>query len=195
MSHTKESEYGRTEFKYNLKQWTDSEVGDGASQMNFRLMEGKGLCYYKIGVTDSGIPLGIYDEDFKYTCEIIKKMADRLSASVTLVEKQESPIKLTGFLEQKLFKKANYLDCVDLEEKRFIGMILVKCDTMIEKAKTGLQVREQLPTSETSSKGNLNICILGNVGKLHPSIREISQGIATDTIIYPLMNSTFFIKY
>lgn len=171
MAHSKEPEYGRIEFKYNLRKWTDNDVPDGAAQMNYRLMEGGGISYYKIGLTDSGIPLGIYDEDFEYTIEIIRKMAERLCASVTLIEKQESWIKITGILEQSLFKRSNnHLEIVDTEKQRFTGKILIKCDNMIEKAKVGLNVREVVASTETTSKGNLNICVLGNVDSSKSSL-------------------------
>lgn len=164
MSYSQEPEFGAVEFKYNLIKWGDHNLGDGASQMNYRLMEGKGKCTYKIGITDKGIPLGIHEEDFDFTVNMIKKMAERLSADVTLKSKVLSPLKLTGTAEQSLFKKANnHLAEFNISKPRFLGTLIITSEAMIEKAKTGLEVRETLAEHRPFQRGNLNVCILGNV--------------------------------
>lgn len=192
MSYSRESDYGKVEFKYNLRKWTDNDVGDGAAQMNFRLMEGSGICYYKIGVTDSGIPLGIYEEDFVYTIGMITKMAERLAATVEVIEKHRSGIRISESMEKRLFQRANnHLEEVDVTKERFFGKILIKCDNMVEKAKVGLNVREEIVPIENSSKGNLNICIMGNtdagkstlLGVLTSGKLDNSKGSARSNIL------------
>jgi len=39
--------------------------------MKFRLQEGNGLCFYKIGVQDDGTPVGINKEEMFFTLSIL----------------------------------------------------------------------------------------------------------------------------
>jgi len=163
MAYKPESANGNSEFKYNLRRWTEDNLGGGASQMNFRLMEGKGIAYYTIGITDSGIPLGIYEEDFQYTTDLILKMASTLSASVILEEKYQSVINISRPTEQSLFKKYNgHIENINVDQQRFLGKFLIKCDNMVDKLSL-LKITEKVEKPQVHRASNLNICIMGNV--------------------------------
>lgn len=57
--------------------------------MNWRLQEGQGEALYEIGVEDCGTLSGVSREELQESLAILKKMADRLGASITvLLERQ-----------------------------------------------------------------------------------------------------------
>ena len=53
-----EYDYGNVEYKLKLCDVTVQRIQELTSQMNFRLREGCGECYYEIGVEDNGHTLG-----------------------------------------------------------------------------------------------------------------------------------------
>ena len=54
-----EYDYGNVEYKLKLCDVTVKRIQELTSQMNYRLREGSGECYYEIGVEDNGNTLGI----------------------------------------------------------------------------------------------------------------------------------------
>ena len=50
-----EYDYGNVEYKLKLCDVTVKRIQELTSQMNYRLREGSGECYYEIGVEDNGI--------------------------------------------------------------------------------------------------------------------------------------------
>ena len=57
--------------------------------MKFRLQEGAGICYYKIGIEDNGNPIGLTEEELKLSLDVLEDIAERLNAtpSVTSIGK------------------------------------------------------------------------------------------------------------
>jgi GTPase len=53
--------------------------------MNWRLQEGQGEALYEIGVEDCGTLSGVSSEELQASLATLKKMADRLCASITIL--------------------------------------------------------------------------------------------------------------
>ena len=60
-----ENDYGNTEYKLKLVDFTLDRVDHLTTQMIFRLNEGFGNAIYKVGVEDNGVVLGISEAEMK----------------------------------------------------------------------------------------------------------------------------------
>jgi signal recognition particle receptor subunit beta len=78
-----EVEWGNKEYKRYFKNITKKKLFSFTAQMNWRLDEGDGICYYYIGVNDDGSIHHITEEEFKLSLEIINKMVIECSAKVS----------------------------------------------------------------------------------------------------------------
>lgn len=58
-----EDDEGNTEYKLKLVKPTDDRLDHLATQMKFRIKEGFGDAYYRIGVEDNGKPTGLDREE------------------------------------------------------------------------------------------------------------------------------------
>ncbi len=72
-----EIEEGNIEYKRHFINITSTRLNQLTAQMNWRINEGNGICYYYLGVCDDGY---IYDKftqtEMDYSLDIIKMMAD-----------------------------------------------------------------------------------------------------------------------
>jgi GTPase len=72
-----EIEEGNIEYKRHFINITNTRLNQLTAQMNWRINEGNGICYYYLGVCDDGY---LYDkftqEEIDYSLDIIKMMAD-----------------------------------------------------------------------------------------------------------------------
>ena len=67
---------GNTEYKLKFAEMTKNKIEKYATQLKFRLIEGKGIAYYYIiGVSDSGYIIGIPDKNIDEHINIMKKIA------------------------------------------------------------------------------------------------------------------------
>ncbi|CAF5134018.1 unnamed protein product [Rotaria sp. Silwood1] len=57
--------------------------------MNWRLQEGQGEALYEIGVEDCGTLSGVSSEELEASLATLKKMADRLGASITILHERK----------------------------------------------------------------------------------------------------------
>lgn len=80
-----EVEVGNVEYKLKLLCPTASRFEHLVTQMKWRLREGQGEAIYEIGVSDSGIMTGLCDEDMEDSIATLRKMAERLDATVTIL--------------------------------------------------------------------------------------------------------------
>jgi GTPase len=78
---------GNVEYKLKLINKSTDRIEELATQMRYRCNEGNGECIYNIGVEDDGNILGISDEEFNETIEILKTMAIKNNYSVNLLSK------------------------------------------------------------------------------------------------------------
>jgi GTPase len=71
-----EIEEGNVEYKRNFNNVSNSRLNQLTAQMNWRINEGNGVCYYYLGICDNGtIYENLSQEDIDYSLDIIKMMA------------------------------------------------------------------------------------------------------------------------
>lgn len=82
-----EIEEGNIEYKRYFKDVNKKRLFELITQMNWRLIEGDGICYYYLSVNDDG---SIYKEfskkDFKYSIEIIKTICIECNAKISKID-------------------------------------------------------------------------------------------------------------
>ena len=78
-----EVEWGNKEYKRYFKDMNKRKLYSLTAQMNWRLDEGDGVCYYYIGVNDDGSIHNITEEEFEKTISIINKMVIECNAKVS----------------------------------------------------------------------------------------------------------------
>ena len=81
-----EYDYGNIEYKLKLCDVNLERIVELTTQMNNRLGEGSGECYYVIGVEDNGNALGISKEELEISLSVINTMAINLGCT-TKVQK------------------------------------------------------------------------------------------------------------
>ena len=85
-----EIEEGNIEYKRYLIYCNNKRIEELTSQMNWRLTEGNGYCYYYIGVNDDG---SIYNkltkERFNISLNVLKTMAKNCNAKICNIERKK----------------------------------------------------------------------------------------------------------
>jgi len=108
-----EYDNGNVEYKIKLCDVNVERIVELTTQMNFRLGEGSGECYYIIGVEDSGNPLGISKEELEISLSVINSIAINLGCKAKiskLIEGEE------GLIAEMYIKKQeeNTLDKIEI---------------------------------------------------------------------------------
>ena len=80
-----EYDYGNVEYKLKLCDVTVQRIQELTSQMNFRLREGCGECYYEIGVEDNGHTLGISKQELEISLSVINTIAVNLGCQTKVM--------------------------------------------------------------------------------------------------------------
>lgn len=83
-----EPQLGNIEYKLKLINPTSQRFEHLVTQMKWRLREGKGEAVYEIGVLDSGHLHGLNDADMAASLDTLKKMANKLGASTTILRRK-----------------------------------------------------------------------------------------------------------
>lgn len=78
-----EVEWGNIEYKRFFKDINKRKIYSLSAQMNWRLDEGNGVCYYYIGVNDNGSIHNISENEFAFSLKVLKKMALECNAKVS----------------------------------------------------------------------------------------------------------------
>ena len=81
-----EYDYGNVEYKLKLCDVTVQRIQELTSQMNFRLREGCGECYYEIGVEDNGHTLGISKQELEISLSVINTIAINLGCQTKVLK-------------------------------------------------------------------------------------------------------------
>jgi len=84
-----ENEDGNKEYKLKLFNSCQENINHIASQMRFRIEEGNGEAIYTIGVTDSGGLIGLTDEEFKKTKEVLELAGNKCNYSINIISEQK----------------------------------------------------------------------------------------------------------
>jgi len=80
-----EYDFGNIEYKLKLTNTNNARIEELVTQMKFRLQEGGGTCYYKIGLEDNGNPLGLNEEELKTSLDVLEEISERLNATANVV--------------------------------------------------------------------------------------------------------------
>jgi len=80
-----------------------------ACQMNHRIIMGKGVALYVVGVSDSGEIKGIDENKFSETIEVLKKLATEIEAEVSSVERHEVNGGYVGLVEIRKTKAKEHI--------------------------------------------------------------------------------------
>ncbi|XP_056615826.1 GTP-binding protein 2b [Triplophysa dalaica] len=84
-----EAEEGNIEYKLKLVNPTQYRFEHLATQLKWRLQEGRGEAVYQIGVEDNGLLVGLTEEDMKTSLKTLRRMAERVGADITLLRERE----------------------------------------------------------------------------------------------------------
>lgn len=78
-----EKYYGNTEYKVELSDINQSKINRYATQLKFRIIEGKGKAIYLIGVKDDGNIVGIENKLIPEYSNIMKTIANQVQSEIT----------------------------------------------------------------------------------------------------------------
>lgn len=84
-----ESDTGNIEYKLSLASVSIDTLVHRITQMKYRLREGNGEAIYYIGISDSGLPVGISEDDHNKSIEILTKMVTENNCSIIEVFKKQ----------------------------------------------------------------------------------------------------------
>ena len=82
---SKEVEYGNIEYKRYILKSSLERLQSLITQMNWRLNEGNGCCFYYIGVNDDGSIYGINDDEYDQTINMLKIMSEDCNAIIKYI--------------------------------------------------------------------------------------------------------------
>lgn len=123
---------GKIEYKLKLLHVDEERIEGLTSQMSYRMNEGGGECIYVLGVADSGGIVGITDDEFKVSYNVLKSICDKNSYIMTLLSKKVvSPHKNIFEYFIRATNTKNYLEVkvgiagnVDSGKSTFLGVLL-----------------------------------------------------------------------
>ncbi len=96
-----EYDFGNIEYKLKLTNTNNARIEELVTQMKFRLQEGAGTCFYKIGLEDNGNPLGLNEEELKLSLDVLEEIAERLNATANVVNVVKGKL---GFIAEIVVK-------------------------------------------------------------------------------------------
>ncbi|XP_051980929.1 GTP-binding protein 2-like [Xyrauchen texanus] len=84
-----EVEEGNIEYKLKLVNPTQYRFEHLATQMKWRLQEGRGEAVYQIGVEDNGLLVGLSEDDMRASLKTLHRMAEKVGADITVLRERE----------------------------------------------------------------------------------------------------------
>ncbi|XP_061600706.1 GTP-binding protein 2 [Cololabis saira] len=84
-----EAEEGNIEYKLKLVNPTQYRFEHLATQMKWRLQEGRGEAVYQIGVEDNGMLVGLSEEELRASLKTLHRLAEKVGADVTVLRERE----------------------------------------------------------------------------------------------------------
>jgi len=73
MKFPKENEYDNVEYKLHIRECSSFKIEKYATQMNYRLYNGKGVAFYLIGIQDNGNIIGMnYNALYKSILNLLR---------------------------------------------------------------------------------------------------------------------------
>jgi GTPase len=84
-----EDDDGHIEYKLKMLHSNAHRIEQLTTQMRYRVNEGNGECIYVMGVTDSGGLIGITEDEYTQSRELLDHVAEKNSYTVTLLTEQK----------------------------------------------------------------------------------------------------------
>jgi len=124
-----ESDDGNIEYKLHLLSPSPARFARLVTQMKWRLLEGGGQAYYELGVSDSGLLVGMSHADLERSLETLEMMAGEIGASVIVVKEIEVPEKLVEMVNSGEVKEVDHRRVAKKEEDGFMFMLASEDET------------------------------------------------------------------
>lgn len=97
-----EAEEGNIEYKLKLVNPSAYRFEHLATQLKWRLQEGRGEAVYRIGVEDNGLMVGLSSADMEASLKTLGRMAHKVGADITLLREREVDFDSDSNLSRKI---------------------------------------------------------------------------------------------
>ncbi|KTG36538.1 hypothetical protein cypCar_00026885 [Cyprinus carpio] len=168
-----QAEEGNIEYKLKLVDPTQYRFEHLATQMKWRLQEGRGEAVYQIGVEDNGLLVGLTEEDMKASLKTLRRMAERVGADITVLREREvdydsdEPHRIAEVLIRKVPDDQQFLDLrvavlgnVDSGKSTLLG-VLTQGELDNGRGRARLNLFRHLHEIQTGRTSSISIEILG----------------------------------
>ncbi|XP_077379331.1 GTP-binding protein 2-like isoform X2 [Festucalex cinctus] len=169
-----EAEEGNIEYKLKLVNPTQYRFEHLATQLKWRLQEGRGEAVYQIGVEDNGLLVGLSQADMAASIGTLRKMADKVGADITLLRERQvdsdadgSARKIAEVLVRKVPDDQQFLDLrvavlgnVDSGKSTLLG-VLTQGELDNGRGRARLNLFRHLHEIQTGRTSSISFEILG----------------------------------
>ncbi|XP_051978045.1 GTP-binding protein 2-like [Xyrauchen texanus] len=167
-----EAEEGNIEYKLKLVNPTQYRFEHLATQLKWRLQEGRGEAVYQIGVEDNGLLVGLTEEDMKASLKTLRRMAEKVGADITLLREREvdsdrARRKIAEVLVRKVPDDQQFLDLrvavlgnVDSGKSTLLG-VLTQGELDNGRGRARLNLFRHLHEIQTGRTSSISFEILG----------------------------------
>ncbi|XP_034464818.1 GTP-binding protein 2-like [Hippoglossus hippoglossus] len=168
-----EAEEGNIEYKLKLVNPTQYCFEHLATQMQWRLQEGRGEAVYQIGVEDNGMLVGLSEEDMRASLNTLHSLAEKVGADITVLREQEvdydsdDPHKIAEVLIRKVPDDQQFLDLrvavlgnVDSGKSTLLG-VLTQGELDNGRGRVRLNLFRHLHEIQTGRTSSISFEILG----------------------------------
>ncbi|KAI3363263.1 hypothetical protein L3Q82_011892 [Scortum barcoo] len=168
-----EAEEGNIEYKLKLVNPTQYRFEHLATQMKWRLQEGRGEAVYQIGVEDNGMLVGLSEEDMRTSLRTLHKLAEKVGADITVLTEREVdydsdvPRKIAEVLIRKVPDDQQFLDLrvavlgnVDSGKSTLLG-VLTQGELDNGRGRARLNLFRHLHEIQTGRTSSISFEILG----------------------------------
>ncbi|KAK5854109.1 hypothetical protein PBY51_015207 [Eleginops maclovinus] len=168
-----EAEEGNIEYKLKLINPTQYRFEHLATQMKWRLQEGRGEAVYQIGVEDNGMLAGLSEEDLRTSLKTLHELAEKVGADITVLREREVdfdsdvPRKIAEVLIRKVPDDQQFLDLrvavignVDSGKSTLLG-VLTQGELDNGRGRARLNLFRHLHEIQTGRTSSISFEILG----------------------------------
>lgn len=168
-----EAEEGNIEYKLKLVNPTQYRFEHLATQMKWRLQEGKGEAVYQIGVEDNGMLVGLPEEDMAASLKTLHRLAKKVGADINVLRQSEvdedsdGPRSIAEVLIRKVPDDQQFLDLrvavlgnVDSGKSTLLG-VLTQGELDNGRGRARLNLFRHLHEIQTGRTSSISFEILG----------------------------------
>ncbi|XP_075931813.1 GTP-binding protein 2 isoform X1 [Anarhichas minor] len=168
-----EAEEGNIEYKLKLVNPTQYRFEHLATQMKWRLQEGRGEAVYQIGVEDNGMLVGLSEEDLRTSLRTLHMLAEKVGADITVLRESDVDYdsdvsrKIAEVLIRKVPDDQQFLDLrvavlgnVDSGKSTLLG-VLTQGELDNGRGRTRLNLFRHLHEIQTGRTSSISFEILG----------------------------------